>query len=138
MIQALFMLAIIGVVIAGLWKAFEKAGKPGWAAIVPIYNVIVMLEIAGRPLWWLVLFFIPIVNLIAAIIVSIDIARAYGQGTGFGVGLALLGFVFWPILGFGDARYIGASPQPMGFAPVMPPRTGAGAGSSTTTTTTGV
>lgn len=102
-------IAVIIVVITGISKAFEKAGKPGWAAIVPIYNVIVMLEIAKRPLWWILLILIPIVNIVILIIMSIDIAKNFGKDTGFGVGLALLGFIFWPILGFGDAQYIGGN-----------------------------
>jgi hypothetical protein len=121
MLQTLFILAVMIVVIAGLWKTFEKAGQPGWAAIVPIYNVVVMLEIAGRPLWWIILLFIPLVNFIILIIVAVDIAKAFGKGTGFGLGLAFLGFVFYPILGFGDARYLGAGGvEPRGFTPVMP------------------
>ena len=102
-------LGIIVVVIAGIWKSFVKAGKPGWAAIIPIYNLIVMLEIAGKPVWWFLLFLIPFVNLIIAIMVMIAIAEKFGKGAGFGIGLALLGFIFWPILGFGDAQYEGAS-----------------------------
>lgn len=98
-------LAVIVIVIAGIWKAFEKAGKPGWAAIVPIYNVIVMLEIAKKPLWWIVLMLIPIVNIVIAIILNIEIAQKFGKGAGFGLGLSFLGFIFWPILGFGDAQY---------------------------------
>src|SRR5438046_9545255 len=98
-------LVVLVAVIAGMWKMFEKAGKPGWAAIVPIYNVIVLLEIAGRPIWWIILFFIPFVSIVMAIIVGIDVAKAFGKGTGFGVGLGLLGFVFYPILGFGDAQF---------------------------------
>jgi hypothetical protein len=105
-IWIIYIAVIIGV-IAGVWKAFEKAGQPGWAAIVPIYNAIVMLKIAGKPVWWIVLMLIPFVNFIIAIIVLIDIARSYGKGTGFGIGLLFLGFVFWPILGFGDATYVG-------------------------------
>ncbi|HTW96024.1 MAG TPA: DUF5684 domain-containing protein [Tepidisphaeraceae bacterium] len=101
-------LAILIVIIAGIWATFEKAGKPGWAAVIPIYNIIVLLQIAGRPLWWFILFLIPIVNLVIAIIVGIDIAKRFGKGTGFGVGLALLGFIFYPILGFGSAQYQGA------------------------------
>jgi hypothetical protein len=100
-------LIIIGLAIAGMWKAFEKAGKPGWAAIIPIYNLIVLLEITGKPLWWIVLFFIPIVNLIAIILVSIVLAEKFGKSAGFGVGLALLPFVFYPIIGFGDAQFSG-------------------------------
>lgn len=101
-------LAIVVIVIAGLWKVFVKAGKPGWAAIVPIYNIIVILEIVGKPLWWILLFLIPIVNLVMAILVCIELAKCFGKGAGFGIGLALLGFIFFPILGFSDAQYQGA------------------------------
>ena len=101
-------LAIIVAIIAGIWKVFTKAGKPGWAAIVPIYNVIVLLEIAGKPLWWILLFFIPLVNIVMAVIVGIAIAKNFGKSEAFGVGLALLGFIFYPILGFGDAQYQGS------------------------------
>ncbi len=101
----LIQLVLLAVVIAGLWKVFTKAGKPGWASIIPIYNVIVLLEIAGRPLWWVILFFIPCVNIIIAILVALDVAKNFGKGTGFGIGLAFLPFIFYPILGFGDARY---------------------------------
>jgi hypothetical protein len=105
MVGTIIYLALIILAIAGLWQTFVKAGKPGWAAIIPIYNVIVMLQIAGRPIWWILLLLIPLVNLVIAIIVSIDIAKNFGKGAGFGVGLALLGFIFYPILGFGDAQY---------------------------------
>ncbi|HXE42330.1 MAG TPA: DUF5684 domain-containing protein [Candidatus Baltobacteraceae bacterium] len=100
-------LVIIVAVIAGFWKVFVKAGKPGWAAIVPIYNVIVLLQIANKPLWWIILFFIPIVNLVMAILVGIAVAKNFGKSEAFGIGLALLGFIFYPILGFGDAQYQG-------------------------------
>jgi len=103
----LVWLAVVVLVIAGIWKTFVKAGKPGWAAIIPIYNLIVLLEIAKRPVWWFILMLIPLVNIIIAILVSIDVAKAFGKGAGFGIGLAFLGFIFYPILGFGDARYQG-------------------------------
>lgn len=109
---ALFMiiwLALVVLVIAGFWKTFVKAGKPGWGSIIPIYNVILLLEIAGKPIWWIILMFIPFVNIVVAILVSIDVAKNFGKGPGFGLGLAFLGFIFYPILGFGDARYQGAS-----------------------------
>jgi hypothetical protein len=93
--------------IAGLWKIFTKAGEPGWAAIVPIYNTIVMLKIVGRPLWWIVLLLIPFINLIVWIIVSIDLAKSFGKGAGYGIGVAILPFVFYPALGFGSATYRG-------------------------------
>jgi hypothetical protein len=102
-------LAVIVLAIAGWWMTFEKAGHAGWKAIIPIYNIYIMCKIAGRPGWWVVLFFIPVVNLVIAIILGIDIAKSFARGAGFGVGLALLSFVFAPILGFGEDRYVGPS-----------------------------
>ncbi len=106
----LFWLAVVVLVIAGFWKTFVKAGKPGWASIIPIYNLIVLLEIAGRPIWWVILMLIPLVNFVIHILISIDIAKAFGKGAGFGLGLAFLGPIFYPVLGFGSAQYVG-SPQ---------------------------
>jgi hypothetical protein len=103
-------LAVMVFLIASMWKVFTKAGKPGWAVIVPIYSTIVMLEIAGKPAWWLVLFFIPFVNFIMLIIVAVALANAFGKGAGFGLGLAFLGVIFYPILGFGSAQYVGTNP----------------------------
>lgn len=95
----------IGVMIASVWKVFTKAGKPGWACIVPIYNLIVMLEIAEKPVWWFILMLVPFVNVVIGILVSIAIAEKFGKSTGFGLGLAFLGIIFWPMLAFGDAEY---------------------------------
>ena len=106
-------LALVVLVIVGVWKAFEKAGKPGWASLVPIYNAWVMLAIAGKPGWWLLLMLIPLVNVVVGIMVSIALAERFGKGAGFGVGLALLGFIFFPILGFGDAKYRAPSSTPV-------------------------
>lgn len=106
-IYLVIMIAVAVFILAGVWKTFEKAGKPGWGAIIPIYNVILLLEIAGKPIWWILLMLIPFVNIIIAILVYIDVAKKFGKGTGFGLGLAFLGFIFFPILGFGDARYQG-------------------------------
>ncbi len=103
----LVYLALIVVVIAGMWKTFEKAGHPGWAAIVPIYNIYILTQIAGKPAWWIILFFIPIVSLIAVILIGIAVAQNFGKGAGFGIGLGLLPFIFYPLLGFGDAEYQG-------------------------------
>ena len=97
--------AIVILMVAGMWKVFVKAGKPGWAAIVPIYNLIVLLEIAGKPAWWVILFIIPFVNLIIGIMLGISVAAKFGKGTGYGLGLALLGPIFYPMLGFGSAQY---------------------------------
>ena len=92
-----------------MWTVFVKAGQPGWAAIVPLYNVIVLLKIAGKPLWWFLLMLVPLVNIIVVFIVAIAIAKNFGKGTGFGVGLALLGPIFYPILAWGGARYQGTT-----------------------------
>jgi uncharacterized protein DUF5684 len=102
----LFMLAIAVVAIIAMWRVFEKAGQPGWAAIVPIYNVYILTQIAGRPAWWIVLFFIPVANVIAGIVISIDVAKAFGQSAAWGVILlfifALIGYL---MLAFGNYRY---------------------------------
>jgi hypothetical protein len=102
---------IVGIVaIVGMWKTFSKAGKPGWAAIIPIYNTIVALEICGRPIWWIILFLIPCVGIVIAIIVFIDVAKSFGKGAGIGI-LMLFG-IGWIILGFGDAQYKGPAAAP--------------------------
>lgn len=97
---------LIGVVV--WWRIFTKAGQPGWAAIIPIYNVYVMLKLIGRPGWWLLLFLIPIVNLVVSIVVAIDLARSFGKGTAFGlIGLWLFSVIGHLILAFGSAEYRG-------------------------------
>lgn len=103
----LIELALVVVSIASMWVVFTKAGKPGWAAIIPIYNLVVLLEIVGRPIWWIVLMLIPCVSIVVLLLLMIDLAKSFGKGVGFGIGLALLGFVFLPVLAFSDARYVG-------------------------------
>lgn len=96
------------------WKIFTKAGKPGWASIIPIYNTIVLLEIIGRPIWWFILLFIPIVNIVVAIIIAIDLAKAFGKSGAWGVFLLFLfSFIGFPMLAFGSAKYKKPSPSPM-------------------------
>ncbi|MBL7994739.1 signal peptidase I [bacterium] len=104
-IIALIYLAIVVLMIASLWIIFTKAGKPGWACLIPIYNIIILLEIVGKPWWWLLLMLIPLVNIIVLIIVVHGLSVCFGKGAGFTVGLILLGFVFYPMLAFGDATY---------------------------------
>ena len=104
----IFGLVLFIVVIIGGWKLFEKAGQPGWASIVPIYQGVVLLKIVDKPVWWiLLLIFVPVVNIIIAIIVCLELAKKFGKGAGFGIGLLLLPFIFSPILGFGKAEYQG-------------------------------
>ena len=113
---AFVMVGVMIFVIICYWKVFTKAGKPGWAAIVPIYNVIVALEIAGRPWWWFFLFCIPLVGLVFAIIFVIDLAKSFGKGGGFAAGLLLLTIIFLPILAFGSAQYEGPAGPEKGAA----------------------
>jgi hypothetical protein len=100
-------LGVIVLMIASMWKLFTKAGKPGWAAIIPIYNFIVLLEIVGKPVWWIILLIIPFVNLIILIMVYHQLSLSFGQGVGFTIGLLFLGIVFLPLLAFGDYAYQG-------------------------------
>lgn len=96
-------------VLIGLWFVFKKAGQPGWKGIIPIYNTYVLLKLVGRPGWWLILFFIPLVNVIMLLVLALDVAKAFGKGTAFAIfWLWLFPFVGYLILGFGDATYHGA------------------------------
>lgn len=105
----LIYLAIILLLIISCWKVFTKAGKPGWAAIIPVYNGFVLLSIVGRPWWWLLLMLIPLVNIVIGIIVNMDLAKSFGKEAVYGLGLAFLPFIFLPMLAFSSASYIGPS-----------------------------
>lgn len=107
------------VALAGLWKMFEKAGKPGWAAIIPFYNLWVLLEIIGRPAWWIVLVLIPFVNIVVGFILSLDAAKAFGKGAGWGVLAFFLPFIVYPYFGFSkDVQYVGKAATPTAPAAV--------------------
>lgn len=108
-----FGIAVIG--IAGQWKAFEKAGQPGWACIIPIYNIYILIKIGGKPGWWTLLCLIPLVNFIFIIWIVNMVSKSFGKDEGFTVGLILLGIIFWPILGFGDAKYQGPFGDPVAY-----------------------
>ena len=103
--------AVIGIV--SIWKLFTKAGKPGWAAIVPIYNNIVMLEIVGRPLWWVVLYFVPFANIVVSVMVALETAKVFGKDTVFGVLMILFPVPMYPILAFSkNTQYLGPIAHP--------------------------
>jgi hypothetical protein len=108
----LFSLALTLVVIIGMWKVFEKAGQPGWGCIIPIFNLYCLIKIAGKEWWWLLLYLIPLVNIIIAVLVLVGVAQNFGKGVAFAIGLIFLPFIFFPILGFGDATY-GPGKPPM-------------------------
>lgn len=107
------LLYIIGIIIVLLpliivWKFFVKAGRPGWASLIPIYNTYILVKIAGRPGWWTILYLIPVIDIVIAIIVAIDIAKAFGRSTAFGVfGLFLFSIIGYAILAFGSDTYKG-------------------------------
>ena len=105
-------LAVMVFMIISWWIVLKKAGEPGWAILIPVYNFLVILRIAGKPWWWvfaLLLAIIPIVGIILLLVVMIlvfhGISTKFGKGAGFTVGLVLLSVVFIPILAFGDAKY---------------------------------
>ena len=112
----LFWLAVAVASIIGMYKIFTKAGKPGWAAIVPIYNTVILHQIVGRPVWWVILYFIPFVNIIISVLVAIDLAKSFGKDEIFGiVALWLFSIVGYLMLGFGNATYKGpAGPDKSG------------------------
>ena len=105
--KTLFYLVIWVLVIISFWKIFEKAGKKGLESIIPIYNILMLLEIIGKPWWWILLLLIPGVNLIFGIWMFNLLSISFGKTEGFTVGLVLLPFIFLPILGFGDDQYRG-------------------------------
>ncbi len=114
-IVIIFYLGLIVLIIASMWKIFEKAGQPGWAAIIPIYNLVILLKIVGKPTWWLILFLIPIANMIFLIWTYNMLSKSFGKEEGFTIGLVLLGFIFLPMLAFGDAKYQGPFGDPVAF-----------------------
>ncbi len=104
---SIISVAILIFMIVANWKIYTKAEQKGWACLIPFYNFYVLLKIVGKPGWWLLLMFIPIVNFIIAIWVTNLLSISFGKGVGFTLGLIFLPFIFYPILGFGDAEYRG-------------------------------
>jgi len=103
-------LAIAVVLLVAMVKVYTKAGKPGWAAIVPFYNTWVLAEIGGKPGWWLFLMFIPFVNIVVSVLIALGIARNFGKSDAFGiVGLWLFSIVGYMMLGFGSSTYKGSA-----------------------------
>lgn len=98
-------IAVLGIV--AMWKIFTKAGEPGWAAIIPFYNLYVLFKITWGSGWKFLLLLIPIANIVIAIITMVKLAKAFGKGGGFAVGLIFLSIIFYCILAFGDSGYLG-------------------------------
>ncbi len=98
-------LAIMVFAIVCHWKIYVKAGQPGWACIVPIYNIVVLLQIVNKPVWWIILMLIPIVNIVIFIIILHRLSLSFGKGGGFTLGLLLLNIIFFAILAFDKSEY---------------------------------
>jgi hypothetical protein len=98
-------LAVLGIV--AMWKIFEKAGEPGWAAIIPFYNLYVLFKITWGSGWKFLLLLIPIANIVFVIITMVKLAKAFGKSGGFAVGLIFLGVIFYCILAFDQSQYLG-------------------------------
>ncbi|MDD5050878.1 MAG: DUF5684 domain-containing protein [Candidatus Pacebacteria bacterium] len=121
----IFSIALAILMLVSMWKVFEKAGKPGWAAIVPVYSSIVLLQIVGLSPWLVLLAFIPFFSGIAVLILHVLYAQRlsarFGKSNGFAFGLFFLPFVFYPILGFGDSVYTNYSEPQTPASPIPPP-----------------
>jgi len=108
---AVLISSLIGYALAviPIWAIFVKAGEPGWQALIPIWNTIVLLKIVGKPAWWIVLFLIPIVNIVFLVLTMHALSLSFGHGAGFTVGLIFLSLIFYYILAFDSSRYQGAA-----------------------------
>lgn len=100
-----FIILFISLTFSGRWLVFSKANKDGWMAIVPILNFVEMTDIAKKPMDWIFLIFIPFVNIVVYILLLNALAEVFNKSKRFAAGLFFLPFIFFPILGFGDAKY---------------------------------
>lgn len=99
------MTAFMVFMLVCIWKIFKKVGKKGWEALIPVYNIIVLLEIVGLPVWYIVLFLLPFANIYALFKIYIELAHKFGKTTGFGVATVFFSVICLPMLAFGKATY---------------------------------
>jgi hypothetical protein len=109
--RGLIFVALLVLMIASLWKLFTKAGQPGWTAVIPLWNLFVIMEIAGKPLGWAFLLMLPIVGVYFTILTCIAFSKKFGKSVEFGVGLCVLPFIFLPALAFSNAKFRGTVDQ---------------------------
>ena len=119
-VLSLLYSALIVLLCVSQWIIFQKAGKRGWHCLVPVYGTLVLLQIIGKPWWWILLFLIPFANIVFSIWMLNLLSKSYGKNEGFTVGIILLSFIFLPILAFGNAKYLGPAGT-TGFDPANPP-----------------
>ena len=117
----LYFIIFYAIAVIPYWVIFTKAGRPGWPALIPIYSTYILIKVVGRPGWWIVLFLIPLVNIIILIIVMNDLSKSFGHGVGFTLGLIFLSLIFFYILAFGSSTYRGPAGAPGGMAAPPPP-----------------
>jgi hypothetical protein len=115
LLENIIGLLLFILVIAGMWRIFEKAGKQGWKAIIPIYNLYIILKIVGKPWWWIILMMIPFIGFIWTVWSNNLLAKSFGKGVGYTLGLVILPIIFYPLLGFSDARYKGVPGESPSF-----------------------
>lgn len=106
-VYAILSLVISVLTLVAMWKLFVKAGRAGWKCLIPFYNTYCLYDIAWGNGWLFLLMFVPCVNVVVGIMMLFKLAKAFGQGTGFGFGLLFLNTIFILILGFGSAEYVG-------------------------------
>jgi len=114
----IFIFAATILIIIAEWRIFEKAGQPGWTSIIPYINFFIMLKIVNKPLWWILWMFVPIANIVVGIWVINLLAKSFGKNESFTLGLIFLPFIFYPILGFGNASFQGKVEQEKTFIQV--------------------
>jgi len=108
----LIPITVVAAMVAGMWRVFQKADQPGWWACFPIFNLVGLLKVGSEPMSALWFMLIPLVNVVLIFGLLLRVARYFGKGLGFGLGLVFLPFIFFPILGFGNAEYKPALPNP--------------------------
>ena len=104
LVSSFLVLGIVVFVFASMWKVYEKAGEPGWAILIPIYGQIVLARIGGKSAWWVLGLIVPFIGIIAAIVLALGVAERFNKTAAFGIGLAFLPFIFYPMLAYGDAE----------------------------------
>ena len=117
----LYIVVVYALIVIPYWVIFKKAGQPGWPALIPIYSFYIMLKVVGRPGWWWILFFVPVVGFVILIIVTNDLSKSFGHGVGFTLGLLFLSLIFYYILAFGSSTYRGPTGGTGGTAMAPPP-----------------
>jgi hypothetical protein len=103
----LLVLAVSLLIIAAYWIIYERAGQAGWKSLIPFYNMYVLMEISGKPGWWMFLLVVPLVGVVVYLLAMLSLAKKFGRSELFGVGIFILPMIFLPLLAFGGSQYEG-------------------------------